>query len=617
MTTPIETLSFDAATLHAAYGAGLSPETVMREVVRRIAATDDPGIFLSLVPTEDLAAAAQALPPFDPVAYPLWGLPFAVKDNIDMAGAPTTAACPAYAYSPEADAFVVARLRAAGAIPVGKTNLDQFATGLVGVRTPYPVPRNAIDPEIVPGGSSSGSAVAVSLGLVTFALGTDTAGSGRVPAALNNIVGLKPTLGTVSASGVVPACRTLDTVSVFAATVADAWGAYAAAAGYDPADAYSRDVALRAPGALPAGLRIGVPDPDSIVFLGDKVQAEAFETALTRLEAMGAVRVEIDFQPFYDVAAMLYEGTWVAERMTVIEPLLRDDPEAVHPVTRAIVGAADRYTAVDTFRGMYRLADLRRTAETVLGKVDILCVPTIPRFYTVADLEADPVGPNSDFGTYTNFVNLLDLCGIAVPTGARSDGRPASVTLLARRGADPVIAALADDLHRAAGGTLGATGTDLSTTPPLPRSGAMPSETVLAVVGAHMTGLPLNSELTDRGARFLEATTTASEYRLYALPGGPPARPGMIRAKDGTAIALELWAMPTARFGDFVASIPAPLCIGSLALSDGRVVKGFLVEPAGLDGAEDVSRFGGWRAVLDGADGRASATGIDASAVER
>ena len=601
MTTTMETLSFDAATLHAAYGAGLSPETVMQEVVRRIVAAEDPGIFLHLIPTDDLVAAAKALPPFDPATHPLWGLPFAVKDNIDVAGSPTTAACPAYAYDPDADAFVVAKLRAAGAIPVGKTNLDQFATGLVGVRTPYPVPKNAIDPDIVPGGSSSGSAVAVARGLVTFALGTDTAGSGRVPAALNNIVGLKPTLGTLSATGVVPACRTLDTVSVFAATVGDAWSAFTSASGYDPLDAYSRDIPLRPPGALTAGLRIGVPDPKSIVFLGDDAQAEAFESAVRHLEAMGATRAEIDFQPFYDVAKMLYEGTWVAERMTVIEPLLRDNPDAVHPVTRAIVGAANSFSAVDTFRGMYRLADLRRTAETALLGVDLLCVPTIPTFYSVADLDVDPVGPNSALGTYTNFVNLLDLCGITVPTGVRADGRPASVTLLARAGSDPVLAALGDDLHRAAGGAIGATNIDLRDTPRLPSTGITPEETVLAVVGAHMSDLPLNSELTDRGARFLEATTTAAEYRLHALPGGPPARPGMIRAPDGTAIALELWAMPTNRFGDFAASIPAPLCIGNLVLADGRKVKGFLVEPSGLDGAEDISRFGGWRAFLDSA----------------
>ncbi|MEM8728310.1 MAG: allophanate hydrolase [Pseudomonadota bacterium] len=594
----VETLSFDLASLHAAYQLGLTPQAVVQEVGRRVSAVGDPGIFIHLRSENDLVDEAGALPPFDPDLYPLWGLPFAVKDNIDVAGVPTTAACPAYAYEPSQDAYVVARLRAAGALPVGKTNLDQFATGLVGVRSPYPVPRNAIDPKIVPGGSSSGSAVAVAQGIVTFALGTDTAGSGRVPAALNNLVGLKPTLGTLSASGVVPACRTLDTISVFALTVADAWAAYDAASGFDAADAYSRDIPVAAPGPLPAGLRVGVPDADSLVFLGDDVQAQAFDGALNRLKALGATCVEIDFQPFYDVARMLYDGTWVAERMTVIQSLLKDDPGAVHPVTRTVVGAADNYSAVDTFNGIYRLAELRRIAETALRGVDLLCVPTIPRFYSLKDLEADPIGPNSDFGTYTNFVNLLDMCAIAVPTGVRSDGRPASVTLLATAGQDAGIASLADDLHRISGGALGATAGEVSQTPILPRQSTRRDEMVLAVVGAHMSGLPLNTVLTGLGARFLEVTETSEDYQLFALAGGPPIRPGLLRVPDGAAIALELWALPSTQFGAFMATVPSPLSFGTIMLSDGRAVTGVLVEQQGIEGAQDITRFGGWRAYL-------------------
>jgi allophanate hydrolase len=594
----IEDLSFEIGALHAAYGSGLSPEAVIDEALRRLAAADDDGIFLHLRPRDVLLAEARALGAFDP-AKRLWGIPFAVKDNIDVAGCPTTAACPAFAYHPETDAFVVAALRSAGAIPMGKTNLDQFATGLVGLRTPHKAPRNAIDPAIIPGGSSSGSAVAVARGIVSFALGTDTAGSGRVPAALNNIVGLKPTLGMLSNSGVVPACRTLDTISIFALSVPDAHRAFRAASVYDPADAFARPIPAPARGPVPPGLRIGVPDAQTRLFFGDKAQAGSFASTLSELDAMGATLVEVDFTPFYDVARMLYEGAWVAERMTVIEPLLRRDPQAIHPVTRQIIAAADKLSAADAFRGIYRLAELRRLADPVLDSLDMLCVPTIPTFYTVADLQADPIGPNSRLGTYTNFVNLMDLCGLAVPTAPRADGRPGSVTLLARAGRDAALAALADALHRRADVPLGAMPHHLRSAEATPVA-ATQDDTILAVVGAHMSGLPLNGHLTARGARFLEEAATAPDYRFYALPGGPPIRPGLVRTtRNGRSVTLELWAMPTARMGDFLATIPAPLGLGPVRLSDGRTVTGFLAEAAGTEGATDISAFAGWRAFLD------------------
>ncbi len=593
-----EDLSFEIGALHAAYGSGLSPEAVIDEALRRLAESDDEGIFLHLRPRDVLLAEARALGAFDP-AKPLWGIPFAVKDNIDVAGCPTTAACPAFAYHPETDAFVVAALRRAGAIPMGKTNLDQFATGLVGLRTPHKAPRNAIDPAIIPGGSSSGSAVAVARGIVSFALGTDTAGSGRVPAALNNIVGLKPTLGMLSNSGVVPACRTLDTISIFALSVPDAHRAFRVASVYDPADAFARPIPAPALGPVPPGLRIGVPDAQTRLFFGDKAQAGSFASTLSELDAMGATLVEVDFTPFYDVARMLYEGAWVAERMTVIEPLLRRDPQAIHPVTRQIIAAADKLSAADAFRGIYRLAELRRLAEPVLESLDMLCVPTIPTFYTVADLQADPIGPNSRLGTYTNFVNLMDLCGLAVPTAPRADGRPGSVTLLARAGRDAALAALADALHRRADVPLGATPHRLHAAEATPVA-VTQDETILAVAGAHMSGLPLNGHLTARGARFLEEVATAPDYRFYALPGGPPIRPGLVRTtRNGRSVTLELWAMPTARMGDFLATIPAPLGLGPVRLSDGRTVTGFLAEAAGTEGATDISAFAGWRAFLD------------------
>lgn len=591
----LTSLSFDIAALHAAYARGTPPSAVLAEAYARIAAAEDPAIFLHLRSLEEAQGEAAGLPPFDPVAMPLWGIPFAIKDNIDVGGVPTTAACPAFAYVAERDAFAVAALRRAGAIWVGKTNLDQFATGLVGVRSPYGVPRNAIDPAIVPGGSSSGSAVAVARGIVSFALGTDTAGSGRVPAALNNIVGLKPSLGALSATGVVPACRTLDTISIFALTVADAWTAYRAAAVYDAGDAYARPMPAPALGPVPASLRIGVPDAATREFFGDTAQAASFAAAVDRLKALGHRVTEIDFNPFFEVARMLYEGAWVAERMTVVEALMRENPAALHPVTARIIGAADKLSAADAFRGIYRLADLKRAAEPALAAVDLLCVPTIPTFYSLKDLEADPVGPNSRFGTYTNFVNLMDMCGIAVPVGPRSDGRPGSITLLAKAGRDALTASLAAAIQA---GTMGATGVALPA-PPAPSAAPMPDETVLALVGAHMGGLPLNGQITERGGRFLEAASTAPDYRLSLLPGGPPARPGLLRVTEGGAsIALELWAMPTARVGDFLALIPSPLGLGTVRLADGRAVTGFLAEAAGVVGAEDITALGGWRGYL-------------------
>lgn len=590
-------LPFTLPALRAAYAAGTSPTAVIDEVFARLDAVNDPGIFIHLRDQAALHSEAAALGPYDP-DLPLWGIPCAVKDNIDVAGIETTAGCPAYAYTPDKDAFVVANLRAAGAIVIGKTNLDQFATGLVGVRTPYGAPLNAVDPEIVPGGSSGGSGVIVGHGIVTFSLGTDTAGSGRVPAALNNIVGLKPTLGALSASGVVPACRTLDTVSIFALTVDDAYAAFGVAQGFDPSDAYSRPVAhhdLTAP-AMP--LRIGVPDAASIEFFGDTVQQAAFDRDVAVLAGQGAVIEYVDFAPLYAIAAMLYEGAWVAERYTVISDLLARDPEAIYPVTRDIITHAETMSAADAFKGFYRLADLKRAAEPMLAALDMLCVPSIPTFYTVADLEADPITPNSNNGTYTNFVNLLDMCGIAVPTAPRSDGRPGSVTLLAAAGKDAAVAAVARGFEADCTRNMGATAHPLHAPAPLPDA---PSDRMeLAVCGAHMSDLPLNWQLTDLGAVFVRKARTTPAYQFYALAGGPPARPGLVRsdAPEAAAIAVEVWSLPKAAFGTFIAGIPAPLGIGTVSLADGSSVKGFICEAAGTTGATDITALGDWRVFL-------------------
>ncbi|MFF9549858.1 allophanate hydrolase [Methylobacterium fujisawaense] len=586
--------------LHAAYADGRDPRTVVAEAYRRLAAVDDPGIFLALVPEAEALAQAAALPPFDPVSRPLWGVPFAVKDNIDVAGLPTTAACPDFAYTPTETAPAVARLQAAGAILIGKTNLDQFATGLVGLRTPYPVPRNAIDPAYVPGGSSSGSAVAVAHGIVTFALGTDTAGSGRVPAALNNVVGLKPSLGSISGRGMVPACRTLDTLSVFAGTVADADAAFRVMLGFDSADPWSRALPVPpAPAALPPGLRLGLPDAASLRFGGDGPSEAAFAATIVDLETLAGAALPVDFAPMFAVAALLYDGPWVAERYAAIRPIMETRPEILHPTTRAVIAAAGRYSAADAFAGLYSVAELRRHADAVWDRVDVLAVPTYPRPQTCAAVAADPIGPNSELGTYTNFVNLLDWCALAVPGRPHADGFPSGITLLAPRGLDGLLTALGARLHAAAADRIGAGTSPVPDAEPGPARGR-PGEIELAVVGAHLSGLPLNRELAVHGARYLRTVVTRAEYRLYALPGGPPHRPGLLRvaAGDGGAIETEVWALPPAAFGAFVAAIPEPLGIGTLRLADGTAPKGFLVETAGVAGAADITQFGGWRRYL-------------------
>jgi allophanate hydrolase len=598
-------IDLDIARLHAAYARGLDPQAVMAEVFARIAAADDPGIFITLLDPADVAERAEALGAFDPTK-PLWGVPFAIKDNIDLAGVPTTAACPDYAYVPERDATVVARLVAAGAVPIGKTNLDQFATGLVGVRTPYPAPRNACAPDWVPGGSSAGSGIAVARGLVSFALGTDTAGSGRVPAALNNVVGLKPSVGALPNAGSVPACRTLDCISVFATTVPDAWTVAAAAWGYDAADAFSTTVPLARP-ALPPVLRIGAPDGAGRRFFGDGQAEAAFDAALALLDPFGP-RMAVDMAPLFAVAALLYEGAWVAERYVAIRGFIEAKPDSLYPVTRSIIEGARKLSAADAFAGVYRRAELARKAAALWDRIDVLVVPSIPAPCTLADVAADPIGANSRLGTYTNFVNLLNLCALAVPGPFRGDGLPAGVTLIAPAGRDGLLAAIGERLHAAAGVPLGATGRPL---PPMPlRDVGPPAGTIeVAVVGAHLSGMPLNRELTDRGASFVRRARTRPCYRLHVLAGS--GRPGLVRVGDGAAIEAEIWALPPVGFAELVASIPAPLGLGTVLLDDGTAVKGYLCEAEGVRGAEDISRFGGWRAYVNSQAASARSRSLD------
>ncbi|MBU4610598.1 allophanate hydrolase [Achromobacter sp. GG226] len=529
---------------------------------------------------------------------PLYGVPFAVKDNIDVAGWPTTAACPGFAYVAEADAGIVARLRAAGAIVVGKTNLDQFATGLVGVRSPYGAVPNTFDPAYVSGGSSSGSASAVARGLVPFSLGTDTAGSGRVPAAFNNIVGLKPTKGRFSTAGVVPACRTLDCVSIFALTVDDAARVARVASGTDAADPYSRACPPDAPVAPSPALRLAVPA--QCEFFGDAQAQAAFERARHAWIDLGADVVEIDFAPFAELAALLYEGPWVAERLAAVAEQLARDPDSLHPVVRRIVEGATAYSAVDTFRAEYARAALAARIQAALAGVDALMVPSTPSIYTIAEVEADPVRLNARLGIYTNFTNLADLCALALPAGFRDDGLPVGITLIAPAWHDEAIAAIGQRWQAAQALPLGATGAAFpSQADSLLPAPPAPGVVRVAVVGAHLTGMPLNHQLTSRGAAFVERTRTAADYRLYALANTAPPKPGLVRGDSGQPIVVELWDIAESAFGGFVAEIPAPLGIGTLTLEDGREVKGFICEPRGLTGARDITEFGGWRAFLE------------------
>ena len=579
-------------TLFAAHAAGKSLKATIEETYARIEKHNDPALFIAIRPRSEALAIAGRMQASGPEGKPLYGVPFVVKDNIDVAGLPTTAACPAFAYHPEKSAFVVQKLERAGAIVIGKTNLDQFATGLVGVRSPYGVPRNALRADLIPGGSSSGSAAAVGAGLVPFSLGTDTAGSGRVPAAFNGIVGLKPSLGALSTSGVVPACRTLDTISIFARDVGDAFMVYQEACAFDEQDANSRLFPSPALSLLPSGFRVGVPRPDQRQFFGDANSSEAFSRDIQLIESLGVQIVEFDFEPFAEVARALYEGPWVAERYAATKPLIESNPDTLLPVTRSIIEGARKFDAVAAFEAFYRLADQKRKTGRVWSEFDAMVVPTAPRLYTIAEVEADPIRLNSRLGTYTNFVNLLDLCAIAVPSGTRGDGLPSSVTLIAPACADGLIAGVAAAIESRSGASASA--------PPQTSSRTTDHRIEIAVVGAHLSGLPLNRELIELGASFSREVETTLDYRLFALPDSSPPKPGLLRVGEdaGAAIKAEVWTLDPAGFGAFVAKIPAPLGIGTIRFKDSDSVKGFLVEAEAVKTAEDISHFGGWRAYL-------------------
>ncbi len=554
----------------------------------------DDAAWIYIVSSAEIEAQLTALASLgDATTLPLYGIPFAVKDNIDVAGMPTTAACPAFTYIAESDATSVARLKRAGAIVLGKTNLDQFATGLVGTRSPYGAVPNSFNADYVSGGSSSGSATTGARGLVPFSLGTDTAGSGRVPAGFNNIVGLKPTKGRFSTTGVVPACRSLDCVSVFALTVEDAETVSSVMEGFDPTDGYSR-TAPAAATYFPNKPRFGIPASPN--WFGD-VQAEAawLET-LENISAFGAELVTIDFTPMFTLAQLLYGGPWVAERHAAIAEFMQEHAADMNDVVRGIVENAVNFSATDAYQAEYRRADLAREIQLLMKDVDALLVPTSPRHPTIAEVNADPVVVNSQLGTYTNFVNLADCSALALPATMRADGLPFGITLIAPAWQDAALAAFGKKWHSSVNLLLGATG---KPTPALALKNTPPQGYVrLAVVGAHLTGMPLNVQLQERNAIFVESTYTANNYRLFALPNTTPPKPGLIRSTEGAEIIVELWDVPLHHFGSFVALIPAPLGIGTLSLHDGREVKGFICEGAAVNGATDITHLGGWRAYI-------------------
>jgi allophanate hydrolase len=599
----LETLSFDLASLQTAYRGGASVRDVIAQATQRCAADDHHAFIhcLSEAELEPYLARLEALPPD---SLPLYGVPFAIKDNIDLAGVPTTAGCPEFAYTPSGSAHVVERLIQAGAVPLGKTNLDQFATGLNGTRSPYGACRNAFDAQFISGGSSSGSSVATAKGWVSFALGTDTAGSGRVPASFNNLIGLKPTLGLLSASGVVPACRSVDTVSVFALTATDAQAVLSVAASFDAQDAFSRQAQPYGVDFSAGPFRFGVPRPQDLSFFGNGAAEALFCDSVARLKALGGTAIEVNLGPFLEAARLLYEGPWVAERYAAIRDFIDAQPDAVFPPVRTIIEGGRKPSAADAFAAMYKLRGLKNVCDAVWQQIDCLLTPTAGTIYRIEAMQADPIRLNAHLGYYTNFMNLLDYSAVAVPAGFMKEGDaaglPWGVTLAAPAFKDIPLLRLADRFHRAQTLHLGATTTRLDQVTPLssvPLDGFTAGTVLVAVCGAHMSGLPLNPQLTSRGGRLLAAVNSAPVYRFYELAGGAVRRPGMVQVEEGgVAVAMEVWELPAGAFGGFVDGIPAPLGIGKVRLEDGSEVAGFVCEAIAIaQGAIDISSSGGWR----------------------
>jgi allophanate hydrolase len=589
--------------LHAHYRNGdFSPRQLCHTLLQQAHDLDNYNTWIYLLSEDELQPYLDRLQGSSAEQLPLYGIPFAIKDNIDLAGVPTTAACKEYEYIAEQSAFVVAQLIAAGAIPLGKTNLDQFATGLVGTRSPYGETCNAFNPDYISGGSSSGSAVAVAQGIVSFALGTDTAGSGRVPAAFNNILGMKPSRGLLSNHGVIPACRTLDCVAIFATTTEDLHTLFTVSAQYDQQDAYSRrnptSNSKSRPLPAPAQFSFAVPMPEQLEFFGNEPYRQLFHNSIEQLKQLGGQMHEIDFTPFMDTARLLYEGPWVTERYLATQPLIDENPQALMDVTRSIIIQGKDKTACDAFSSQYKLQACKQITDRILQPYDFLLTPTAGTIYTIDEVNKNPVQLNSNLGYYTNYMNLLDYASIAVPAGFADNGLPFGVTLVSFAFTDQKLLSFSQRLQQSQQLKLGATDWTLPSTTESTEIDA--EHCCIVVCGAHMTGLPLNHQLTERGATLVEQCQSSAHYKLLALPGGPPQRPGMLRVSDGgVAIAVELWRIPVDQLGIFLQGIPQPLGLGKVELYDGRWEIGFICEGYIAQAAQDISHLGGWRAYLE------------------
>lgn len=611
----LETVDLTLGGLKAHYQQGeFTPRALIKSLLKANAELNQANpAWIYLLNEAEVEPYLKNLEGQSPDTLPLYGVPFAIKDNIDLAGIPTTAACPAFAYTPEASAFVVRQLLAAGAIPLGKTNLDQFATGLVGVRSPesWGPCHNTLNEDYISGGSSSGSAVVVAKGLASFSLGTDTAGSGRIPASLNNLVGLKPSKGLLSTRGLVPACRSLDCISIFAFSSEDANTVFDLACQFDPEDAYARSnpyengprysfakSSAKTNVFTEPNVTLGVPSADQLQFFGNREAEQLFQQSLQQLRDAGATLVEIDFSPFSEAARLLYEGPWVTERYLATKNIIEQQPEAMLPVIQEIIEKGATPSAQDAFSAQYRLQALAQKALAELNKADAIVTPTAGSLYKVNEVLANPIQLNSNLGYYTNFMNLLDCAAVAVPSGFYDCGVGFGVTLFSRAFSDKRLLSMAAALEQHNSLTLGATGRPFSAKEHT-NTRVSPTTINVVVCGAHLEGLPLNWQLQERGATLLEKTTSSPDYQLYALAGGPPFRPAMIRvAESGRAIEVEVWQVPVQHFGSFVAEIPGPLGIGKVQLADGRWESGFICEGSGIEGAKDITELGGWRAYL-------------------
>ncbi len=572
--------------------------TVLIETLWPKLESADPAIWIHRISKESLLERAAELDGQSLSELPLYGIPFAVKDNMDVAGCPTSAGCPDFSYQAKTDSYVVELLVSAGAILIGKTNMDQFATGLVGTRSPYGVPGNAFDPVFIPGGSSSGSAVAVAKGLVSFSLGTDTAGSGRVPASFNNLLGFKPTRGKVSNRGIIPACRTLDCVSVFGLQVGDIAEVLSVLEEWDPLDPFSRKVEEHTPCSLSETPKVALLSDNLLDFFGDSMAQNAYEKSVEVLAKSGLDLHSVDLSPFLEAADLLYLGPWVAERYLATSPLINESPDSFLPETRRIIKGGSEPSAQEAFLAQYKLAGLRREADKIWENFDFIALPTTGTIFTREAISHDPIELNSKLGRYTNFMNLLDLCGCAVPTAFREDGLPAGLTLFAPAFQDRDVLRWAGEIHRTAatGG-----GLELKFEPePLCDSKHVASID-LFVCGSHMSELPLNQQLTELGAEYLGEAETDPHYRMYILPPTEslPIRPGLVRCKEETvSLPGELWRMPLKNFGAFMLKIRFPLGISQVQMNNGKSEYGFCCDPSGVESSSEITHFRGWRSYL-------------------